>query len=162
MFAAYSDWIALASYNGGCSSLFPVQCTLSLALFLSEMAPRLSLCALEVSAKTTAVWFQVEPRPLFPPTRRESSPRAFCPCVSRQDILNYFAQLPPWTFATARQHTHQPDTLTSPHAHSVSLQPSSKKNRTSPFVRRWSQGWEPESCLHSQLSAMLVNASIIH
>lgn len=28
-----------------------------------------------------------------------------CPCVSRQDALNYFAQLPPWTIATARQYT---------------------------------------------------------
>ncbi len=33
-----------------------------------------------------------------------------CPCVSRQDILNYFAQLPPWTLATARQYTHHADT----------------------------------------------------
>lgn len=36
-----------------------------------------------------------------------------CPCVSRQDILNYFAQLPPWTLATARQYTHI--TRTHPH-----------------------------------------------
>lgn len=36
-----------------------------------------------------------------------------CPCVSsRQDILNYFAQLPPWTLATARQCTHHADTHT--------------------------------------------------
>lgn len=35
-----------------------------------------------------------------------------CPCVSRQDILNYFAQLPPWTLATARQYTHHADTRT--------------------------------------------------
>lgn len=33
-----------------------------------------------------------------------------CPCVSRQDTLNYFAQLPPWTIATARQYTHHADT----------------------------------------------------
>lgn len=35
-----------------------------------------------------------------------------CPCVSRQDTLNYFAQLPPWTIATARQYTHHADTRT--------------------------------------------------
>lgn len=35
-----------------------------------------------------------------------------CPCVSRQDILNYFAQLLPWTLATARQYTHHTDTRT--------------------------------------------------
>lgn len=35
-----------------------------------------------------------------------------CPCVSRQDTLNYFAQLPPWTLATARQYTHHADTRT--------------------------------------------------
>lgn len=38
-----------------------------------------------------------------------------CPCVSRQDILNYFAQLPPWTLATARQYTHHADTRTYSH-----------------------------------------------
>lgn len=38
-----------------------------------------------------------------------------CPCVSRQDVLNYFAQLPPWTIATARQYTHDAE----PHTHST-------------------------------------------
>lgn len=37
---------------------------------------------------------------------------SLCPCVSRQDILNYFAQLPPWTLATARQYAHHADSRT--------------------------------------------------
>ena len=40
---------------------------------------------------------------------------SLCPCVSRQDGLNYFAQLPPWTLATARQYTHHADARTHSH-----------------------------------------------
>lgn len=43
---------------------------------------------------------------------RKCSVCAFCPCVSRQDILDDFAQLPPWTLATACQYAHHLDSPT--------------------------------------------------